>query len=141
MTSVQLGATPTPEPALRAAPPARARARAEPLGPDALEEAKLHCSWGAPGDCLRVARAYLRENPKDLKRARPYQQLAVSLYARECKARDPVACKVLAQLYTVGEGVSPNMRQARALEQRVVVLCRMAPSPPCAELLGSDEVR
>jgi hypothetical protein len=139
MTSVQLGATPTREPPPAAT--AKGRLRGDAFGADAIAEAKLHCSWGAPGDCLHVARAYLHESPTDPKRARPYQQLAVSLYARECKARDPVACRALSRLYAAGEGVGQSPRQARALERRSADLCRIDPTPPCAELKSALEAR
>jgi hypothetical protein len=117
------------------------RAKVTRVTPEALELSIRYCSWGAPGDCMRVAHAYRDRDPSDAKRARLYYQLAISIYTRECRARDPVACQALSRLYATADGIKLDRVQARALRARALELCRIHPQPECAKLERMPEVR
>jgi TPR repeat protein len=148
--SVRVARAATPTPSLTPATPASTMPGAKLEAPsalgasglmklptltrEALEQATLHCAWGAPGDCLRVARAYSSGTPNDARRARAFRQLAAGTYARECRARDPVACQALSRMYEAGEGVKFDRVQAKALLVRAAELCRIRPQPVCTQL-------
>ena len=113
--------TSTPRPAFDLSPPDTEQA---------LLATQLRCNGKSPEDCERAAHSLESGafGAKDPKRARALRRLALTLYVKQCEAKRAAACARLAEMYTTGESVKPNVRSATALRDRVRELCAKEPS-------------